>query len=232
MRGIAWAAAVATVVFVAGCEPGTIDTARAGRPDLTPRPVPAAAGPTTIPAGLRLPDEGTTPPNGTDWVVIARTTTTRSWPLEPCLGDTSRSQPAPVHSDQRAITRTLPDGVNLSRTLQLYADTQTATGLMAGLRRGLTDCFAGTRDGTTWVWQSRDLTDIGDDAVEVRGRYESRDMVGNLIGRAYLDVVVQVRNAVVVVCAAADEDRQLPDSAGLRSTAAEAVDTLHRFGWP
>lgn len=40
------------------------------------------------------------------------------------------------------------------------------------------------------------------------------------------------RNAVLVVSASADDINRLPDAVSIEKTASDAVDALHRAGWP
>lgn len=228
VRSVMLVAGIVAATLAGGCESRTVDAKAAKPPSLAPQPVPSNAGPTRIPAGLLLPDEGETPRSGGNWYARRFASIGAGWPFDPCFRAPGQLEPIDMPADGRTISRREVGGVQAARTLAVFTDTDTANRVMADLRRALTECHSGTTNGT-WVWESRDRPGIGDDAVETKGQ---REYNVDRVREYHIYLVVQVRNAVLVVSASAGDITRLPDVASIDKTASDAVDSLHRAGWP
>jgi hypothetical protein len=154
----------------------------ASAPATAPSVRPPVRAPLVVPGGVLLPDEGrrTDSPDFTDWATDNRPG--QAWLLDPCQPTTYPTDAQRVSF--RTVSRTGPEAHD-ARQLAVYPSAAVAGDVVAGFRRALEACAAGTTPtGLHWKWVSRDAPDLGDGGLLAASVFGDESPTGDRIAVA------------------------------------------------
>jgi hypothetical protein len=143
---------------------------------------PPIKAPLVVPGGVLLPDEGrrTDSPEFTDWATDNRPG--QAWLLDPCQPTTYPTDAQRVSF--RTVSRTGPEAHD-ARQLAVYPSAAVAGEAVAGFRRALDACAAGTTPtGLRWKWVSQDVPDLGDGGLLAASVFGDESPTGDRIAVA------------------------------------------------
>jgi hypothetical protein len=154
----------------------------ASAPATAPSVRPPVRAPLVVPGGVLLPNEGqrTDSPEFTDWATDNRPG--QAWLLDPCQPTTYPTDAQRVSF--RTVSRTGPEAHD-ARQLAVYPSTAVAGEAVAGFRRALDACAAGTTPtGLRWKWVSQDVPDLGDGGLLAASVFGDESPTGDRIALA------------------------------------------------